>query len=200
MGGIRDGLTRDVPHPAAPWPLRCSQTPGRSAEFSCEMLAHGEHVCGCLGRPWTAMLAYRPAQLTDIPALMEIRGNVRENRLVNLRLGPEAYLQALTVEGRSWVCEDDGRVVGFVCGRPAKKDIWALFVCPEAEGRGIGTALMTLIENWMFAQGLDAITLTTAPGTRAERLYQGRGWKAVGPSGAVEQTYRLERGSPPPRP
>jgi GNAT superfamily N-acetyltransferase len=137
------------------------------------------------------MLLYRPAQLADIPVLMEIRENVRENRLVNLRLGPEAYVQALTSEGRSWVCEDEARVVGFVCGRPAKKDIWALFVRPEAEGRGIGSALMTLIETWMFAQGLDVITLTTAPGTRAERLYQSRGWEAVGHAGAVEQTYRL---------
>jgi ribosomal protein S18 acetylase RimI-like enzyme len=138
------------------------------------------------------MLTYRPAQFTDIPALMEIRGAVRENRLVNLRLGSDAYVQALT-EGGSWVCEDQGRVVGFVCGRPAKRDIWALFVVPEAEGRGIGTALLVLIENWMFEQGLDAITLTTAPGTRAERLYQARGWKADGLSGSIEQRYRLER-------
>jgi ribosomal protein S18 acetylase RimI-like enzyme len=141
----------------------------------------------------TAMLTCRPAQLSDIPALMEIRGAVGENRLVNLRLDPEAYVQALTTEGRSWVCEDEGRVVGFVCGRTAQKDIWALFVSPEAECRGIGTALMALIETWMFDQGLDAITLTTAPGTRAERLYRARGWKADGPSGSIEQTYRLER-------
>jgi GNAT superfamily N-acetyltransferase len=141
------------------------------------------------------MLAYRLAQVADIPALMEIRGAVRENQLVNLRLGPKDYLQALTTDGRGWVCEHDGRVVGFVCGRPAKKDVWAVFVSPESEGRGIGTALMALIETWMFEQGLDAITLTTAPGTRAERLYQRRGWKADGPCGLVEQRYRLQRDS-----
>ena len=141
------------------------------------------------------MLEYRPAQLADIPALMEIRGAVRENRLVNLRLTPADYVQALTVDGRAWVCKDDGQVVGFVCGRPEKKDIWALFVRPESEGRGIGTALLALIETWLFDQGLDAISLSTAPGTRAERLYKKRGWRAQGGAGRKEQTYRLERGS-----
>lgn len=141
------------------------------------------------------MLEYRPAQLADIPALMEIRGAVRENRLVNVRLTAEDYAQALTSDGRAWVCKDEGHVVGFVCGRPAKKDIWALFVRPEFEGRGIGTALMALIETWLFDQGLDAITLSTVFGTRAERLYRRRGWEAFGASGS-ERTYRLSR---PPR-
>jgi ribosomal protein S18 acetylase RimI-like enzyme len=136
------------------------------------------------------MLEYRPAQLADIPALMEIRGAVRENQLVQLRLTSEDYAQALSVDGRAFVCQEAGRLVGFVCGRPGKKDIWALFVRPESEGRGIGSALLTRMETWLFEQGLDAITLSTAPGTRAERLYKRRGWEALGPSGG-EVTYRL---------
>ena len=50
------------------------------------------------------MPTYRAAELADIPALMEIREAVRENRLVALRLGREDYVQALTVDGRAWVC------------------------------------------------------------------------------------------------
>ena len=142
------------------------------------------------------MPTYRAAELADIPALMEIREAVRENRLVALRLGREDYVQALTVDGRAWVCEADGQVVGFVCGRPPKKDIWALFVRPEYEGRGIGTALMTLVEAWMFEQGLEALTLSTAPGTRAERLYQRRGWEDGGVAGPFERTYRLRKRVP----
>lgn len=141
------------------------------------------------------MLEFRPAKPDDISALMEIRETVRENRLVNLRLTRADYVRALTLEGRAWVCEDDERVVGFVCGRPVTKDIWALFVRPESESRGIGSALMTLIESWLFNQGLDAITLTTAPGTRAERLYQRRGWRPEGVEGSVERTYRLSKES-----
>jgi ribosomal protein S18 acetylase RimI-like enzyme len=146
-------------------------------------------------RPTPPKFAYRPAELADIPALMEIREAVRENRLVTLRLLTEDYVQALTVDGRAWVCEAEGRVVGFVCGRPAKKDVWALFVRPDYEGQGIGTALMTLIETFMFEQGLEAMTLSTAPGTRAERLYQRRGWEDQGASSPSERTYRLFRGS-----
>ena len=86
--------------------------------------------------------------------------------------------------------------MGFVCGRPPKKDIWALFVRPEYEGRGIGTALMTLVEAWMFEQGLEALTLSTAPGTRAERLYQRRGWEDGGVAGPFERTYRLRKRVP----
>jgi ribosomal protein S18 acetylase RimI-like enzyme len=139
------------------------------------------------------MTLYRPAQLADIPALMGIRGAVKENRLVRLRIGEQDYVQALTLDGRAFVCEADGRVVGFVCGRPLKKDVWALFVLPECEGRGIGSGLMDLIEAWMFEQGLEEIVLSTAPGTRAERLYQFRGWQEDGAAGPGERRYRLLR-------
>jgi GNAT superfamily N-acetyltransferase len=142
------------------------------------------------------MLTYRPAELADIPVLMEIRDAVRENRLVTLRIGAEDYVRALSVDGRAWVCEADGRLVGFGCGRPAKKDVWALFVLPEHEGKGIGTALLTRVETWLFEQGLDTITLSTAPGTRAEHLYRHRGWKEAGVTEGGELLFRLTRPKP----
>lgn len=135
----------------------------------------------------------RPARLTDIPALMEIRASVRENALVALRLSREDYVQALTVDGRGFVCDVDGQSVGFVCGRPSTGDIWALFVREAYQGRGIGSALLDIAESWMFEQGLAALTLTTAPGTRAERLYRLRGWQCEGPAGPAERAYRLQR-------
>jgi GNAT superfamily N-acetyltransferase len=140
------------------------------------------------------MLLYRQAEPSDIPALMEIRDSVRENRLVTLRIGHADYVQALTVEGRTFVCESDGTVLGFSCGRPAKQDVWALFVRPECEGRGIGSALMTLVETWLFEQGATVLTLSTAPGTRAERLYLHRGWQPCGDAGPAERRYQLVRG------
>jgi GNAT superfamily N-acetyltransferase len=138
------------------------------------------------------MYVYRSAELADIPFLRRIRDSAVENRLVNLRLSYEDYLQGLFVDGRTWLCEHDGQVVGFVCGRPAKKDIWALFLLRPYEGKGIGNALMAMVEEWMFQQELDEVFLTTAPGTRAERLYQRRGWQPVGVLGGEVQ-YRLPR-------
>jgi GNAT superfamily N-acetyltransferase len=139
------------------------------------------------------MIEYRAAKLADIPALMEIRGAVAENRLVHLRLESGDYVQALTLEGHGFVAEADGQLVGFACGRPVHKDIWALFVRPAYEGRGIGSALLGLTVQWLFMQGLEEIVLTTAPGTRAERLYQRKGWEDVGPAGSAERRYRLRK-------
>jgi ribosomal protein S18 acetylase RimI-like enzyme len=143
------------------------------------------------------MTTYRPAELADIPVLMEIRGAVRENRLVALRIGAKDYVRALSVEGRAWVCETAGSVVGFVCGRPGRGDVWALFVRPADEGKGIGTALMDLVEAWLFEQGVETITLSTAPGTRAERFYRRRGWKDVGATSEGERVFSLSRAALP---
>ena len=138
-------------------------------------------------------LHYRPAEVADIPALMAIRNGVRENRLVSMVIGHDDYLAALTLDGRAWVCEDDGEVVGFVCGRPRHRDVWALFLLESHHRRGIGNALMEIVEAWMFEQGVEEIQLSTAPGTRAERLYQRRGWRSLGALPSGEVAYCLRR-------
>lgn len=120
-----------------------------------------------------------------------IRDGVRENALVTLTIGEADYVQAMTVDGRAWVAVEDNRVLGFVCGRLAHADIWALFLDAGAEGRGIGNELMEVVEQWMFASGLTRIELTTEPGTRAERLYRRRGWSAVGTTRSGELHFVL---------
>lgn len=127
----------------------------------------------------------------DIAAMKAIRDNVRENRLVSMSIEHADYARAITVDGRAWVCEVDGEIVGFACGRLVQRDIWALFVRSSHEGRGIGNALMAIVERWMFDHGLDRIELTTAPGTRAERLYLRRGWALEGATASGE--LRLSR-------
>lgn len=136
---------------------------------------------------------YRPAVIEDIPDLMSIRNNVRENALVHTVIATEDYVQAMTADGRAWLCEADGEVVGFVNGRVAQGDIWALFLRGSHEGQGIGSALMEIVEAWMFGEGLDSIWLVTAPKTRAERLYQRRGWAGQGLSATGEAKYLLTR-------
>lgn len=136
---------------------------------------------------------YRIATPADIPALMSIRNAVRENRLVSLVLTDEDYTQAMTTDGRAWLCEVDGEVVGFSCGRPDPGDVWALFVRESHEGVGIGTRLLGLVEDWMFAEGVEHVWLVTEPGTRAERLYRWRGWSKHGDKHTGEAEYRLTR-------
>lgn len=126
----------------------------------------------------------RPAIVEDIPALKIIRDNVRENALVTLRIEHADYVKAFSEEGHAWTCEAQGpdgvEPVGFVCIRPGHRDVWALFVRADFEGRGIGNALMDVGEQWMFACGVDEIHLSTEEGTRAERLYARRGWQCQG--------------------
>lgn len=143
--------------------------------------------------PMSAPATYRPARVEDIPDLMSIRNSVRENALVSTVLTTDDYVQAMTVDGRAWVCEVAGEIVGFSCGRRVQGDIWALFVRQAHEGQGIGGALLQLVERWMFEQGLDEVWLVTAPDTRAERLYQHRGWTKIRLEATGEVKYVLSR-------
>lgn len=140
---------------------------------------------------------FRPATRGDIPAILEIRLAVRENVLADpTKVTPEICEQYLEQLGRGWVCEIGGRVVAFSYADQARAAIWALFVRPEVEGRGIGTELLRLATEWLFGQGHDVVTLTTSPGTRAERFYLALGWQTRGTTSDGELALALPRGGP----
>src|SRR5262249_4176502 len=128
-----------------------------------------------------------------IAAMKHIRDNVSENALVSTTLEYSDYVNAITVEGRGWVYVDDGIVVGFVCGRPAQCDIWALFVRESHERRGIGDALMATVEAWLFVQRADWMGRTTEHGARAERLYRRRSWQCEGTAARGELRFSRRR-------
>lgn len=120
----------------------------------------------------------RPARVADIPRLMEIRAAVRENRLRSLVIGTEDYLPYLEA-GRCWVALANGTIQGFAALDAASASIWALFVDPGAEGRGIGRALLDRLVLAARQLGLSALTLETAPDTRAEHVYLAAGWSVA---------------------
>ena len=60
--------------------------------------------------------------------------------------------------------------------------IWALFVDPAFEGRGIGRTLLALACATVRSAGYEMVRLNTAAGTRAERFYRMNGWDSVGVS------------------
>jgi len=133
----------------------------------------------------------REAHRGDIPVLMDIRANVRENRLMSCVVTAAEYEQSMFVDGRCWIAECEGVIAGFACGRLPQRDVWGLFLRPEFEGRGIGNTLMEQLENWMFAQGIERIILSTDRGTRAERVYRRRGWWYVGVASEWEGAFEL---------
>lgn len=126
-------------------------------------------------------MTIRIAAETDIPEMHRIRISVRENRLLDpARVQPDHYRPMLTTRGRGWVAELEGRVGGFAIADREDASIWALFVDPSLEGRGLGRALHDTGVSWLFESGAPRIWLSTDPGTRAERLYRAAGWRPVG--------------------
>lgn len=137
----------------------------------------------------------REAALADIPRLQVIRAAVRENILSNPALVtvPD-YEEHILGPGKTWVCETGGVIVGFSSAHPVQRSIWALFVDPAHERRGVGRALLDRAVDWLWSHpDVDTITLTTAPGTRADAFYRAAGWADTGRSRSGEVIFRLSR-------
>jgi GNAT superfamily N-acetyltransferase len=122
----------------------------------------------------------RAATVADIPRLRELRGSVHENRLSDPSRVTTADYEWHVVHAPIHVWEDDGVIKGLSAGDPRDGSIWALFVDPAFEGRGIGQALIMAATNSIAAAGHRVARLSTEPGTRAERFYLRNGWMAKG--------------------
>ena len=135
----------------------------------------------------------RRATHADIPAMSRIRLAVTENVLRDpARITVAMYEDFLERSGRGWVAEADGGIVGFSYADNMNASIWALFVHPGHEGRGLGKALLDRATAWLFEQGHARIRLTTGADTRADRFYAAQGWRRE-PVSASEIAYTLER-------
>lgn len=129
-------------------------------------------------------MLYREATIPDIPAMHIVRLAVHENKLSNPNLiTPHDYEDFITRRGKGWVCEINNQIVGFAIVDTQDKNVWALFIDPAHEGKGIGRKLHDLMIDWYFEQTSDTIWLGTAPGTRAEQFYRKAGWKEAGMHG-----------------
>ena len=92
----------------------------------------------------------------------------------------------------AFVAEDDGRIVGFVStGAPEdeaeQRELFAIYVLPDAWGTGAATALMGAAVEAMRARGAaDAILWVLDDNPRARRFYEREGWHA---DGSAESEY-----------
>ncbi len=135
---------------------------------------------------------FREALPQDIPQIQVVRNAVKENMLSNPALVSDAdCLEFITQRGKGWVCVVDDTVVGFAIADLKEDNIWALFIDPDFEGKGIGSTLQRMMLNWYFLQGKNQVWLGTAPGTRAEQFYHKSGWVLNGTNGSKEVRFEM---------
>ncbi len=137
-------------------------------------------------------MIFREALITDIPQIQIVRNEVKENVLSDPSLVPDKDVEDyITRRGKGWVCETDNRIVGFAIADLQDNNIWALFIQPGYEGKGIGKKLHDDMLDWYFNQNKETVWLGTSPGTRAEAFYRKAGWKETGIYGKGEIKFEM---------
>lgn len=139
-------------------------------------------------------MSLREAYPTDWEAMHMVRMAVKENVLSNPLLVTKAhYLDYLSIRGKGWLFEIQNQVVGFAIIDVLEHNVWALFVLPEFEGRGIGRSLHNEMLKWYFQNYDETIWLSTAFNTRAEGFYNKLGWQPAGKFGEAELKFTLSK-------
>ena len=137
-------------------------------------------------------MIYREAEIADITQMQFVRHAVKENRLSDPAFVPDKDVEEyMTKRGKGWVCETDKTIVGFAMVDLIENNVWALFVHPDFEARGIGKKLHRIMMDWYFVQTKEKIWLGTEPKSRAEKFYRMQGWKEVGVHGKGEIKFEM---------
>jgi GNAT superfamily N-acetyltransferase len=133
----------------------------------------------------------RKATSADRPRISEVRLAVRENQLSAASVSKvETTANWIFENATFWVWEEAGAVQGFSVADPRDGTIFGLFIHPDYEGRGLARALLPLACEDLRAAGFTEATLTTGPGTRAERFYRTNGWEETGRQADGEIMFR----------
>src|SRR6476646_7053562 len=126
-------------------------------------------------------MIFREAKSGDIPQIQLVRNSVKENTLSDPALVPDKDVEDyIHNRGKGWVCEIDSTIVGFAIVSLTDHNVWALFIQPGHDKKGIGKKLHDDMMKWYFSQTNTTIWLGTAPNTRAENFYRRAGWKEIG--------------------
>lgn len=142
--------------------------------------------------------AIRPAVLGDVDAMFRIRCAVTENtlsvaELAELGITPAIIAQRVTAMPCAWVALDEGQIVGFAMVDLDEASLFAAFVQPAHQGRGLGGQLIQTCEAALFARH-ERAWLETAGDSHAARLYARRGWVCAAELG--DGDIRMEKPRP----
>ena len=140
----------------------------------------------------TIKMGIREATVNDVKQIQQVRNAVRENTLSDPSLvTDDDVIEYITKRGRGWVYEIDEAITGFSIISLADQNVWALFVHPDFEKRGIGKLLHDQMMNWYFENTDKLVWLSTSPGTRAENFYRSAGWQENGIYGKGELKFEM---------
>ncbi len=125
----------------------------------------------------------RPIEPQDLAEAIEVRAATRENALSretlrHMGITEESTTELLRTTHRGWLCEVDGKMTGFALGNGKTGELWVIAMLPEYEGRGIGSELLRLVENWLWSLEWTELWLTTDTDVklRAFSFYTKHGW------------------------
>ena len=137
-------------------------------------------------------MTIREATTGDIKQIQVIRHSVKENKLSNPGLvTDDDCADYINNRGKGWVCETNGKIIGFAIIDLFANNIWALFVHPDMETQGAGRLLHDTMLDWYFSQTEKDVWLSTSPKTRAETFYRKSGWVATGLHGTEEIKFEM---------
>ena len=147
------------------------------------------------------MLSFRPAVVADVPALAEVARRAYAPYVERMGQEPPPMIadyHEVVARGEVWVAEDDRRVLGMLVliAEPAYLLVENVAVVPEAQGRGVGKALMRLAEDRAAASGLAELRLyTNAAMTENLTYYPRHGYVEThrGEEGGLQRVFFRKR-------
>ncbi|WP_455844202.1 N-acetyltransferase family protein [Pantoea agglomerans] len=122
----------------------------------------------------------RTARLSDIEGMFDVRTSVIENHLSREEMRQMGITEGVVgdmIEKSlcAWVATENNKIIGFSMILPDEGCLFAAFVLPEYEGKGIGRRLVTLAEQELF-QHHEIAWLETDKNSRAAKFYMQLGW------------------------
>lgn len=141
----------------------------------------------------------RLATPADIDTLFAIRTAVVQNHLsreqmADLGITPQVLADSIRTAPCVWIAEVDGQPAGFSMVDLDEGEVFAMFVLPIYENRGLGRQLMAVAEAALFEHH-DRLFLVTdgLNEVRANGFYQRLGWSVVAPVDGDDVRYEKSR-------
>ncbi|WP_438868391.1 GNAT family N-acetyltransferase [Pseudomonas sp. L1(2025)] len=141
----------------------------------------------------------RLATLADIDTLFTIRTAVVQNHLsreqmAGLGITPQVLADSIREAPCVWLAEVEGEPAAFSMVNFDSGEVFAMFVLPAYEGRGLGRQLMAVAEAALFEHHQTLYLITDGRDeVRANGFYQRLGWMQVGRVDGDDVRYEKSR-------